>query len=169
MRHFGLGFCEVGVMRGRIGIPIHDEDGKLVAYAGRWAGSGDDLPEGEGKYKFPRGFKKSLVLYNLHTVAPTAGSVIVVEGFFGVFALHQAGYPNVVALMGSTISKEQRALLASRFRDVILLLDGDVAGRAATEVVRRCLDGHVATRVSSCRLGAQPDTLSADELRSVLS
>lgn len=169
VRHFDLGLCEVGVMRGRVGIPIHDDGGKLVAYAGRWAGDDADLPEGEGKYKFPRGFRKSLVLYNLHRVPPTAGRVILVEGFFGVFALHQAGYENVVALMGSTISREQRALLVSRFREVIVLLDGDVAGRAATEAVRRCLAGHVATRVAWCRLGAQPDTLLADELRSVLS
>lgn len=167
-RAFGMGFCDGGLLRGRVAIPIHDEGGKLVAYAGRWAGSDDDLPEGEGKYKFPRGFRKSLVLYNLHRV-DLGAEVVLVEGFFGAIAVHLAGLPNVVALMGSTISREQRRLIVARFRRVVIFLDGDTAGRAATDVVRRNFEQGVEVRVAWCRLGRQPDTLSADELRQVLS
>ena len=65
--HFGLGYAPRGLMKGRIAIPIHNEKGELIAYAGRWPG---DPPEGEPKYKLPPGFKKHLVLYNLHRAIP---------------------------------------------------------------------------------------------------
>ena len=99
-------------MAGRIAIPIHNEQGELVAYAGRWPG---EPPDGEGKYKLPAGFHKSLVVYNLHRAKDHAKEqgLIVVEGFFDCMRLHQAGIPNVVALMGSSLSEEQEALLVA--------------------------------------------------------
>jgi DNA primase len=61
---FGLGLhAGKGIMQGRAVIPIHNEQGELVAYAGRSIG---EAPAGEGKYRFPPNFKKSLVLFNLH-------------------------------------------------------------------------------------------------------
>jgi hypothetical protein len=69
-----------GFLGGRIVIPIHNEDGELIAYIGR--ALGDDVP----KYRFPTGFKKSRVLFNLHCALATgAREVIVVEGFFDTF------------------------------------------------------------------------------------
>jgi DNA primase len=61
VERFGLGFCAQGSMAGRIAIPIENAAGELVAYAGRWVGSEAELPEGEEKYKLPKGFQKSLV------------------------------------------------------------------------------------------------------------
>jgi hypothetical protein len=86
-RAFGLGFyAGKGLLRGRIVIPIHNEAGKLVAYAGR------AIDGQEPKYRFPAGFRKSLVLFNLHrAVATGARTVIVVEGFFDAIAVHQGG------------------------------------------------------------------------------
>ncbi len=49
---FGLGFCARGSMAGRICIPIHNEQGELVAYAGRWPGD-EGIPEGQERYKLP--------------------------------------------------------------------------------------------------------------------
>jgi hypothetical protein len=46
VERFGLGFCEKGIMAGRICIPIHNIDGQTVAYAGRWVGRPEELPEG---------------------------------------------------------------------------------------------------------------------------
>jgi DNA primase len=63
IKEFGLGYCKRGLMKGRIAILIHNEEGDLVAYAGRYPG---DPPEGEPKYKFPPRFKKSLVVFNLN-------------------------------------------------------------------------------------------------------
>jgi len=54
-------------MQGRIVIPLHNEQGELVGYAGRWPG---EPPEGEPKYKFPPKFHKSAVLLNLWRTCP---------------------------------------------------------------------------------------------------
>jgi DNA primase len=86
--HFGVGWCTgKGIMAGRIAIPMHNEQGELVAYAGRWPG---EPPDGEGKYKLPTGFHKSLVVYNLHRAMDHAKDqgLIVVEGFFDCMRLH---------------------------------------------------------------------------------
>jgi DNA primase len=90
-------------MSGRIVIPIHNAEGELVAYSGR------ALDEAtEPRYKLPAGFNKSLELFNLHrALAHSTVMVIVVEGFFDAMKVHQAGFPAVVALMGSSLSDVQ--------------------------------------------------------------
>lgn len=96
-------------MKGRIAIPIHNERGELVAYAGRWPGK---PPEGEPKYKLPPRFFKHLALFNLNRAKEFAEKgLILVEGFFDVFELWQERRKNVVALMGTTLSSEQEGLL----------------------------------------------------------
>ncbi len=129
IQHFELGYCDRGMMKGRIAIPIHDADGELVAYAGRWAD--DDVPDEVEKYLLPPKFGKSLVLFNLSRLARPIEHVVVVEGYFGAMRLHGLGVP-VVALMGSSIADEQVALLREAgVRQVSLMLDGDEPGRAA--------------------------------------
>jgi DNA primase len=140
---FGIGyFAGRGSMHGRIVIPIHDEQGALVAYAGRWPGK-EGWPEGEDKYKLPAHFHKSRVLYNLHRITRDHASegLIVVEGFFTVFELWQKGRRNVVAVMGSTISKVQEHLIVETVGPkgrVLLAFDPDEAGRTGSaDAVRR--------------------------------
>src|SRR6266853_3106331 len=73
---FGVGFYSgKGSMAGRVVIPIHNERGELVAYAGR------AIDGSEPRYKLPAGFHKSHVLYNLHRASSstTQSEVIVVE------------------------------------------------------------------------------------------
>ena len=156
-------------MAGRIAIPIHDAQGAIIAYAGRWPGN---PPEGEPKYKLPRGFKKSLVLYNLHRVLALkstpeqrlAGPVIVVEGYWSVFRLTQLGYPNVVALMGSTLSSAQARLQTAHVDRAIVIMDGDPPGRQAqAEIVDR-LARHLWIRGIELPDGADPDTMAEDVL-----
>lgn len=170
---FGLGYCSRGVMKGRIAIPIHNGGGELVAYAGRWPGN---PPGEEPKYKLPDGFKKSLVLYNLNRVValkpkPAARlpvPLIVVEGYWSVFRLHQLGHPNVVALMGRDLSAAQESLIAEHAERVIVLLDGDEPGReAAAEIVGR-LARRVYIQVLALSEGSEPDTLAEDALRALL-
>ena len=154
---FGVGlFSGRGTMSGKIVIPVHNERGELVAYAGRATDDADP------KYKFPAGFHKNHVLYNLHRVQ--GDSVILVEGFFGCMKVSQAGRAAVVALMGSSLSTEQRKLLVDRFRIVTLVLDGDEAGRsAATEITGQLVhDVHV--RIVDLPDGMQPDKLSSEEI-----
>ena len=83
-RYFGIGYHRgKGLMEGRVVIPIHDEHGFLVAYAGR------SIDGTEPKYLFPPRFRKSLVLFNLHRAVCSGDSVVVVEGFFDAVNVHQ--------------------------------------------------------------------------------
>jgi DNA primase len=109
---FGLGHhVGKGIMHNRICIPIHNEHGELVAYAGRWPAD-EGWPEGSDKYMIPPGFRKSKLLFNLHRAREHAAEgLIVVEGFFTVFEFWQRGRKNVVALMGSSMSAEQERLI----------------------------------------------------------
>jgi DNA primase len=86
---FGVGlYPGPGLMSGRVVIPVRNQRGQLVAYAGRALDG--RLP----KYKLPAGFRKSLELYNLHRAAVTGSrTVIVVEGYFDCLRVHQAGFP----------------------------------------------------------------------------
>lgn len=166
---FGLGHCKRGMMRGRIAIPIHDERGQLVAYAGRWSGAEEDPPAKDGKYKLPPKFHKSLVLFNLHRVPADARTVVLVEGFFSVFWIHQVGIPNVVAMMGTALSDQQLALLTNRFKGVRLFLDGDTAGREAAARIATQLATSLWIRIVTPPEGKQPDELAPAVLTDLLS
>src|SRR5258708_39956590 len=144
-----------GFLTGRCVIPIRDEKSQLVAYAGR-AVNGE-----EPKYRFPGGFKKSQVLFNLDRAMQTGvRDVIVVEGFFDALKVHQAGYPTVVALMGASFSQRQSDLLLSRFARVTLMLDGDETGRRAAEDIAQWLQPKVPVNKVELPNCVQPDQLS---------
>lgn len=160
VRTFGLGlYTGKGLLRGRIVIPIHNAAGELVAYAGR-ATDGQ-----EPKYRFPAGFRKSLVLFNVHrAMVNKARTVVVVEGFFDAIAVHQAGYP-VVALMGSTISRHQADLLSAHFDRVVLMLDGDEAGQQGTISVAQALSERLSLSTITLANGCQPDQLTSRQIQ----
>jgi len=169
IQHFGIGYCHKGTMRGRIAIPVHDHAGQLIAYAGRTIK--EDTSPTRPKYKFPKGFHKLLELYNIHRAHEAIGDigeVILVEGFFDVFRLHQAGYPNTVALMGCAMSLEQEGLLRTSCSKVTLLFDGDEAGRNCAEecLWRLVHDLHV--RLVELEDGEQPDNLPTERINQLL-
>ena len=169
IQHFELGYCDRGLMKGRIAIPIHDDDGELVAYAGRWADA--DVPEDVEKYQLPPKFRKSLILFNLSRLVRPVEHVVVVEGFFGFFGamrLHGLGVP-VVALMGSSISVEHASLLrdAGVVR-VSLMLDGDAPGRAAALAVLPVLARSFFVRNCELPKGEHPDTVDEAILRALV-
>jgi DNA primase len=165
---FGLGFCSRGIMRGRIAIPIHNEKGELVAYAGR--AIDEQRAKGEGKYKLPTGFHKGHVVYNLHRVKEHAGAgLIVVEGFFDAMMVTQAGFPNVVALMGSSMTQEQELLLVAATDRLALMFDGDEAGVAGLRKVYGRIRRRMYLREIHLEDGKQPDGLSAERLKELLS
>jgi DNA primase len=167
-RHFGLGLATRGSMKGRLVIPIRNEKGELVAYAGRWVGQDENLPKGEGKYRLPPNFHKSLVVYNLERVPPATKTVVLVEGFFSVFWLHQNAFPNAVSLMGTSLSKEQGQLLGERFKGVQVFFDGDEAGRKAASAVAGELARRIWVKIIECPEGLQPDRLPAEDLKRLL-
>lgn len=156
-------------MVGRVCIPIHNATGELVAYAGRWALSDEALPEGEEKYKLPAGFHKRLELFNLHRVKHCK-HLVVVEGFFDAIRLHSLRVP-AVALMGSSISEEQIALLQQHcpaLRFVSVMLDGNEPGRKAAEIVAARLARHWWARIATLPDGEEPDTVAHDQLEQLL-
>jgi DNA primase len=162
---FGVGlFSGKGSMSGRCVIPIHNGKGELLAYAGR------AIDGVEPRYKLPAGFHKSLELYNLHrAVATGQRGVMVVEGFFDAMKVHQAGYPFVVALMGCSMSEEQERLLVAHAEMVVVMLDGDEAGQRGADEIMLRLSRKVWTKTITMPTGKQPDQMSSEELKGLLS
>jgi DNA primase len=163
LEHFGAGFCvSKGTFSGRFVIPLHNEAGELVGYAGRAVGNV------EPKYLFPRGakgFRKSHLVYNLHRLVELGvDTAILVEGFFSVMWLHQAGLPQVVGLLGSELSAEQEGMLCRHFGRVLLLFDGDKAGRTATEACIQRLCRSMWVKAICLDDGVQPDQLPAEQI-----
>lgn len=162
---FGIGFYGgPGLMSGRIVIPIRNGRGEIVAYAGRSLHG--ELP----KYKLPAGFRKGCELFNVHRAAATSSqTVIVVEGYFDCLRVHQAGFPYVVALMGSSLSEDQQRVLTERFERAVLMLDGDAAGRAASRTIAASLAAKFQVVLVNLPEGVQPDQLSPAGIQDVLS
>jgi DNA primase len=166
---FGLGLCSRGMLRGYIAIPIHNREGELVAYAGRWPG---DPPEGSAKYKLPKGFRKSQEIFNLHRALEDDDDtpLVIVEGFFDCFALWQAGIAKCVALMGCSLSEDQLRLLSESLpvgSSIELLFDNDEAGIHGAETVQAQLS-EFAVRIVRLPEGIrQPDELPSDTIPDV--
>ena len=169
---FGVGYCTKGMMAERIAIPIHNSDGKVMAYAGRYPG---EPPEDAPKYKLPQGFKKSLELFNIDRAIkePADKPLVIVEGFFGCMSLHQHGCRKVVALMGSTMSVAQEELIRThtdRNSQVIVMLDEDEAGRAGREDIAVRLARFCFVKVHTFEKdNEQPENLSAEEVSALFA
>jgi DNA primase len=168
---FGLGYCAKGMMANRIAIPIHNLEGKVVAYAGRIPGE----PAGDmAKYKLPQGFRKSLELFNIHRAMqePAESVLVIVEGFFDCLKLYQCGCRKVVALMGSTMSTAQEELVriqANGQSRIIVMLDEDEAGRAAREDIAVRLAKMAFVKIHSFpKEGMQPDELRTEDLGEII-
>jgi len=161
---FGVGFYRgAGIFAGRLVIPIHNERGELMAYCGR------AIDGSQPRYRFPSGFAKSELVFNLHRAAAAAQpTAIVVEGFFDCLKVHQAGMPAVVALMGAALYEAQKAALLRHFRSIILMLDGDTAGRRATDAISAQLRPYATVRVIHLGDGVQPDQLTSEAAREIL-
>ena len=118
--------------RGRLMFPVIDVRGDVVAFSGR------SLDADAKSYKYLNSpdtiaFSKGRHLFGLNIARKTkAGYIILVEGNVDTVMLHQAGYDNTVAQLGSAFTPEQARLLAHYTDNVILAFDGDEAGRNAT-------------------------------------
>lgn len=119
--------------RGRVIIPIADERGQLVALGGRVLGAG------EPKYlNSPQTdlFDKGRTLFGLNLAAEAIrkdGVAVVVEGYMDVIGPWQAGFRNVVATMGTSLTGQHARLLRRYARTIVLAMDPDAAGMAAAE------------------------------------
>ena len=87
---------------------------------------------------------------------------------FRTFAVHQAGHPSVVALMGSTLSQGQADLVTRHFDRVLLTLDGDKAGQDGTAVITSILVRRLRVTTISLKEDTQPDQLASGEIQRVV-
>jgi DNA primase len=148
--------------RGRIIIPIRDASGRAIGLGGRI------LPDADGpKYLNSPAtplFDKSRTLYAIDLAKASIRRerlAVIVEGYTDVMAAHQAGFTNVVASLGTALTRGQ-VELANRYADAVALAyDVDLAGEAATQ--RGLLEelGPVVSKVRVIRVpaGKDPDEL----------
>ena len=121
-------------LAGRLIVPIIDQMDEVIAFGGRLLEKSD-----RAKYKNTREtvlFNKSRTLFNLNQVkklrrAGGLNSLIMVEGYMDAISLAQAGFPNVVASMGTSLTKDQARLCKRYADDVFISYDGDFAGQKA--------------------------------------
>jgi DNA primase len=117
----------------RIMFPIEDLYGRVVGFSGRIYNTSDN-----SKYintKETDIFKKSEILYNYVRAKDEArnkGYVIIMEGFTAVIRAYQIGIKNVVATMGTALTKENAMTIKKMAKEVYLCFDGDAAGEKAT-------------------------------------
>lgn len=120
------------LFRNRLVFPIMDLRGKVIAFGGR--ALDDSLPKylNTGQTYL---FEKGRHLYAIHLAKKQIseiGNAIVVEGYMDTIACHQAGFQNVVASLGTALTKDQVGLLSRFTKKVILAYDADPAGVMAT-------------------------------------
>jgi DNA primase len=106
----------------RVVIPVRDAQYKLVGFIGRAVKS-----EQEPRYLYNKGFKRADVLFNIQN-AKAYNTCIIVEGSIDAMFIHQAGFPNVVATLGSRVSEYQYKLMRRYFDSITIFSDNDAAG-----------------------------------------
>lgn len=123
VENYRLGYSESKDM---ITIPVHSPEGVCIGFVARSI---------EGKsFKNSTGLQKSKTIFNLHR-AKRFHRVFVVESSFDAIKIEQAG-GHAVAILGATISKEQKKLLNQYFSQVIVVGDNDEAGKGMSEKVK---------------------------------
>ena len=117
--------------RNRLMFPVIDVRGDIVGFGGRV------LDKSEPKYmNTPETitYSKRRILYGIHLAKRTKRpNFILCEGNIDVITLHQAGFDNAVASMGTALTTEQTRLLSRYTKELVLCYDNDNAGKAATE------------------------------------
>ena len=117
--------------RNRVMFPIIDLRGNVIGFGGRVMGDAKG-PKYLNSSDTPV-FKKSRNLFALNFAkASKREGLILCEGYMDVIAMHQAGFDNAVATLGTALTSEQSRLIAQYAQGVILSYDSDGAGQAAT-------------------------------------
>ena len=145
--------------RKRVMFPIINIRGNVVAFSGR-AMPGED--KAGGKYVNTADtpvYKKSANLFGINFAKNHCSEqIILVEGNMDVISLHQAGFPNTVAPLGTAFTSEQANLLARYTKEIVLTLDSDAAGQKAVKRASQMLENTgLSVRVVLIPDGKDPD------------
>jgi DNA primase len=156
--------------RHRILFPIADLHGRVVAFSGRVLpaiDAADARPGANPEPKYVNSpesplYKKGEVLFGLHQARVEVrrnGWAILCEGNFDLIALHQAGFRNAVAPLGTAFTEAQARLLRRFAQRVTLMFDSDAAGRKAVHHAYALLrKAELGARVATLPDGADPDS-----------
>lgn len=156
--------------RGRVMFPIIDLQGNVIAFGGRVLD--DSKPKYLNSSDTPV-FKKSRNLYALNFAKGSGETLILCEGYMDVIALHQAGFKNAVATLGTSLTPEQSRLMSRYAKDVIVSYDADEAGqKAAQRAIGLLTQVGLNVRVLHIEGGKDPDEFikahGADKFRLML-
>ena len=142
----------------RVIFPIMDINSKVIAFGGRVMG------EGEPKYlnsKETDIFNKRRNLYGLNFAKHSRKSyMLLCEGYMDVIALHQAGFTNSVASLGTALTEEQARLIARYVKEVMITYDSDGAGvKAALRAIPILKSAGIRTKILKLAPFKDPDEL----------
>lgn len=157
--------------RNRLMFPVFDVRGNVIGFSGRILGDGE--PKYMNSPETPV-FSKSRNLFAMNFAKKSKlGSIILCEGNVDVVSMHQAGFDNAVASLGTALTPEQARLISRYFNDVVIAYDSDGAGQKATARAIGILDKlDVRTRVLTLEGAKDPDEFlkkfGADALRNLL-
>jgi DNA primase len=167
-RQKGDGYYDM--FRGRLVIPIRAPEGRTIAFGGRLLESAASAAGTDGGPKYLNSresklYNKSETLYGMDQARDEirrAKSAVLVEGYFDCIGMHQAGVKNAVALCSTALTAGHLGLLArSEAKELILLLDGDDAGRKAVErLAGPILAAGASAKVALLPEGEDPDTFA---------
>lgn len=143
---------------GRVIFPIIDVRGNVIAFGGRIIKDGTDAPK---YWNTPETliFKKKDNLFGLNLAKnDKSGRLLLMEGYMDVVALHQGGFGNAVASLGTSFTPEQARLVKRYAPAAVLCYDNDEAGKKATIRAGDILfDAGVKVRVLTVTDGKDPD------------
>ncbi len=144
--------------RNRVMVPIIDVRGNVVAFGGRV------LDDSKPKYINSSDtliYKKSLGVFGLNFAKNSKeNSLVLVEGYMDAISLHQAGFTNVIACLGTAFTGEMAHLLSRYCEEIILCYDADEAGQKATNRAIEILNS-IGMKLRVVRLsgGKDPDEI----------
>lgn len=162
------------LLRDRVTFPIEDVRGRIIGFGGRALGK-DQEPKYLNSPETPV-FRKREAFYGfpraLEAIAKSERAILV-EGYFDQIALDRAGMGEALATCGTALSEEHARNLRRRTRNVVLLFDGDTAGRrAALRALELLLPHGLRVKAAALPPGEDPDTIllhkGADALRELV-
>ncbi len=146
--------------RDRLIFPLCDPQGRVIGFAGRLLRERGEEPKYLNISNTPL-FTKGATVYGLQLARQVnPKEMILVEGYLDAITLHQAGFKNTVATMGTALTDSQAQLLRRYVERVVLAYDRDLAGEAATlRGMRSLRNAGLDVRVALLPSGEDPDSL----------
>ena len=140
----------------RVMFPIMDVNNRVIGFGGRVMGDGKPKYLNSPETKI---FDKSRNLYGLNIARTTRKKYLILcEGYMDVISMHQAGFTNAVASLGTALTSGHASLLKRYTQEVLLLYDSDEAGiRAALRGIPILRDAGVSSRVVNLKPYKDPD------------